>query len=174
MSKIKNICLIIFSTLVCLSFNIQTDWYVLDSSNFKVSFPEKPSEEKKIMQTLAGEVEANTFTYKAKSLDQKNLRYYFSYNELPKNSSTEERTLFDAAIAGSVRNHKAILISEKPITLGAYSGREVKMSLNNDQIIANMKIYIVKNKYCGLIVYCPKENDGNSYINYFFDSFQIK
>ncbi|MFN3968755.1 hypothetical protein [Flavobacterium sp.] len=174
MSKIKIICLLILSTLICFSFNTQTDWYVLDSANFKISFPEKPIEEKKMMQTLAGEVEANTFTYKAKRLDQKNLRYYFSYNELPKKSLTEEKPLFDAAIAGSVRNHKAILISEKPITLGAYSGREVKMSLNNDQIIANMKIYIVKNKYCGLIVYCPKENDKNPYINYFFDSFEIK
>ncbi|SHF68033.1 hypothetical protein SAMN05444377_11586 [Flavobacterium fontis] len=174
MNKIKIISLITGLSLVCLSFNIQTDWYVLDSPNFKVSFPEKPIEEKKNMQTLAGEVEANTFTYNAKSLDQLNLRYHFSYNEIPKNSLSEEKKFFDAAIAGSVRNHKAILISEKAISLGVYSGREVKLSFNNDQIIANMRMYIVKNKYCGLIVYCPKENDGNSKINDFFNSFQVK
>ncbi|WP_284653003.1 hypothetical protein [Flavobacterium terrisoli] len=165
-------------TLSLLSFNSITDWYIYNSENFKISFPEKPTEEDKTMQTLAGEIKVKTLIYKAQSVDEKNLRYFMSINDLPNskgNLTTEEqKTALDAAINGSVRNHKATLISEKTINYSSHSGRAVKMSINDDKIIANMRSYIVSNKYYGLIVYTIKQNDNNSEIEKFFNSFEEK
>lgn len=173
----KKIILLSF-ILSLLSFNSLTDWFVYESEKFKISFPEKPTEEEKIAQTLAGEVKAKTFVYKAKSANEKNLRYYMSVNDLPSSAENltieQQNTSLDAAINGSVRNHKATLISKKSIELNSYLGREVKMSINEDKIIAKMKCYIVGNKYYGLIVYTITQNDNNSEMEEFFNSFKIK
>lgn len=173
----KKSILILF-TLSLLSFSYVTDWYIFDTENFKISFPDKPTEEEKTMQTLAGEIKVKTLIYKAKSVDEKNLRFYMSINYIPNSkenlSPEEQKTSLDAAINGSVRNHKATLVSDKPIMLNSYTGREVKMSINEDKIIANMKCYIIGNKYYGLIVYTIKQNDGNPEIEKFFKSLEIK
>ncbi|KGO84580.1 hypothetical protein Q764_14470 [Flavobacterium suncheonense GH29-5 = DSM 17707] len=162
-----------------MNFYSFAEWYSYNSVNFKISFPQKPIEENKTMQTLGGEIEVKTLTYKAQNPAEKNLKFYVSVNEIPNASkenltNDEQKTFLDAAINGSVRNHKATIISDNPITLNKYSGREVKMSMNDNKIIVNMKNYIVKNKYYGLIVYSTKQNDNNSEINQFFKSFEIK
>lgn len=172
----KKTILLLFS-LSLLSFNSLADWYIYDSESFKISFPEKPTEEDKTLQTLAGEIKVKTLIYKAQSISEKNLRFYMSINDLPNSKGSltkdEQKTSLDAAINGSVRNHKATLISDKPIKHNSYSGREVKMSINEDKIIANMRSYIVGNKYYGLIVYTIKENDNNTEIEQFFNSFEV-
>lgn len=174
----KNKFLLLF-IISLLSFCPLVDWYIYDSENYKISFPQEPIEENKTMQTLGGEVQVQTLTYKAKDNMEKNLRFYFSVNEIPnvsegKLTTEEQKTFFDVAINGSVRNHKAILISDHIISLDSYSGREVKMSVNDDKIIANMRIYIVGNKYYGLLAYSTKANDGNSEMAKFFKSFEVK
>ncbi len=169
---------LLLSILSLLSFNSITGWYIYNSENFKISFPEKPIEENKIVQTLAGETKAKTLIYKSKNINEKNLRFFMSVNDLPNlkgNLTTEEqKTALDAGVNGSVRNHKATLISEKPVQYNSFPGRAVKMSINDDKIIANMRTYIVSNKYYGLIVYTLKQNDDNSEIEQFFSSFEDK
>ena len=178
LKKMKKLILLFF-TLSLLSFNSIADWYLYDSESFKISFPQKPVEEDKITQTLAGEIQVKTLTYKAQDVSEKNLRFFVSINEIPdakkgELTKDEQKTFLDAAINGSVRNHKATLISDEKITLGKFSGRQIKMSLNDNKIVANMKSYIVKNKYYGLIAYSTKQNDENSEMVEFFKSFEIK
>lgn len=180
MKKIHSKIILAVLALLLLSFNSVTNWYTYESPDFKIAFPKKPTEENKKMQSQAGEIEVKSLTYKAQNANEKNLRFYFSVNEIPnvakteKLTSEEEKTFFDAGISGSVRNHKANLISNKLIQYNGYSGHEVKMTLNDDKIVASMRTYIVGNKYYGLIVYSSKQNDENSEIDFFFKSFEIK
>lgn len=158
---------------------ISTEWYTYESQNYRIMFPAKPVEESKLMKTLAGEIEVNTLIYKANNSTEKNLKFLLTRNQIPGttikgNSKKEENIYFDAAIKGSVRNHQAILLSEKSIKLNEYSGRAIKMSMLEGKIIVRMNCYVVGDIYYGLVVYTPKSNDDNPEIDHFFNSFHLK
>ena len=175
----KSIQIVLLSLILTLSSFTFEDWYKYESTNFNISFPQKPVEGSIMMNTQAGEVDVKTLLYKAQNSSDKNLRFYVSCSGIP-NASREgfsqdaENLFLDAAVKGSVRNHKAILLSEKPIRLGKFSGREARMSMSDNKIVARLKSYIVGDEYYGLIVYTLKENDDNSEIEKFFNSFVVK
>ena len=174
----KKLKFTLFIALILITFSsfMILEWYVYEASNFKISFPQKSIEETKKMNTNAGEIEVLTLVLTAKSSSEKNLKYYFSATKLPSDnlSAQEQKTFLDAAAKGSLRNHNATLISEKSIKLDKYSGKEIKMSIKDGEILATMKSYIVRDNIYGLIVYTFKRNDMNDEIDNFFDSFVIK
>lgn len=162
--------------------NTQTDtWksYTSEACGFTAAFPETPTEEKQIVPTALGDQEMIVVGCDASELPSSpNLAYIATYSEYStiKFSPNDKEALaqyFRGAVDGMVSNTEGKLLSETTIDMDGIPGREVRIGLGNEAGVLTARLYLSHNKSYVLVVVTGAENDRNTSIARFFNSFRV-
>jgi hypothetical protein len=174
MQKITTALLMVIGGAIAFAAEDSAQWinYTSPTGHYTVLLPAEPklmdqegtsATGEKIPQYIAV-AEDSTATYMAA---------YFDYSKSTQSFS------FDKARNGMLANVKGTLVSEKPISLGRYPGREVKISgKGNDGIefISRCRFFDV-NKRIYMVQFIFKKANDNSEAAAkaakFFDSFKV-
>jgi hypothetical protein len=179
MEKVKILTGIIIILTFGPGFMNQEGSFLLESNGFKMEFPKKPDYETQMLNSAAGELKMNIYTYDAsKSGNDDNLLYGFIFTDYPDSliSSDKKEILSDFfrnSIAGSVNNVKGKLLSEKNIEINGFPGREIKVDYREGMAIIKTRIYLVKNRLYIIQTITETRNGSNKSIDKFMDSFRL-
>jgi len=172
MKKITATLLMVVAGALSCAAQDSSDWinYTSSTGHYSVLIPKQPqlmtqegktSSGNKVPQYVAV-VEDSSATY---------MLAYFDY-------TTASSFSFDKARDGMLANVKGTLVSEKPISLGRYPGRDVKISGNNSgvEFLAHVKYYDVNKRVYMVQFIFNKTNDTpetDAKAKKFFDSFKV-
>jgi hypothetical protein len=174
MQKITTALLMVIGGAIAFAAEDSTQWinYTSPTGHYSVLLPAEPklmdqegtsATGEKIPQYIAV-AEDSTATY---------MLAYFDYSKSTQSFS------FDKARDGMLANVKGTLVSEKPISLGRYPGREVKISGKYDdgtEFISRCRVFDV-DKRIYMVQFIFKKADDNSdaaaKATKFFDSFKV-
>jgi hypothetical protein len=174
MQKITTALLMVIGGAIAFAAEDSAQWinYTSPTGHYSVLLPAEPklvdqegtsATGEKIPQYLAV-VEDSTATYMAA---------YFDYSKSTQSFS------FDTARDGMLANMKGTLVSEKPISLGRYPGRELKISgkLNDGtEFISRCRFFDVNKRIYLVQLLFKKANDNGEVAakaTKFFDSFNV-
>lgn len=177
-SKSVGLGLILFTLL---SFAKKDSWIHFESEEFQfeIDFPQKPKAQPQEVETAAGTLKMNMFIYDAsEAKSDQNLVYMVNYTAFPKemlsvDTETGVEEFFRGSIDGAVRNVHGKLLSETIISLGDYPGREVRIDFKEGLAVITMRTYLVENQMYMLQTITATEQDFNTSIGKFMDSFKI-
>jgi hypothetical protein len=172
MQKITTALLMVIGGAIACAAQDSSDWinYTSPTGHYSVLMPSQPklmtqegktSSGNKVPQYIAV-AEASSVTY---------MIAYFDY--------TAANTFsFDKARDGMLANVKGTLVSEKPISLGSYPGRDVMISGSNGgvEFLAHVKFYDVNKRVYMVQFILSKTNDtpeAATKATKFFDSFKV-
>jgi hypothetical protein len=65
------------------------------------------------------------------------------------------------------------MLSKKVVELKGYSGREIMIGFEDNTIIANMRLFLVKNKMYMVETMTESKNKSNQSISRFMNSFDL-
>ena len=174
MQKIIIALLMVIGGAIAFAAEDSAQWinYTSPTGHYSVLLPAEPklmdqegtsATGEKIPQYIAV-VEDSTATY---------MLAYFDY------SKSTQTFSFDKARDGMLANVKGTLVSEKPISLGRYPGREVKISAKSDdgtELISRCRFFDV-NKRIYIVQFLFKKANDNSEAaataSKFFESFKV-
>jgi len=165
---------------VILSFSFPGDWVLLEKSDFKILFPQKPEEQTQTVNTALGKLNIDTYIYEVPdSKKDDNLMYMFAQTAYPDTAiNSDKKDLLDkffrGSIDGAVNNVHGKLLSETVIQLNGYPGRKVRIDFKDGLAVINMGFYLVKNKLYMSETITETKNDFNKSIDKFFNSFSLK
>lgn len=158
------------------------DWVTIKSDEFGyiADFPQEPEPSQTATQSAVGELYLNMYMYDASKsgIPDDNLIYMCSATEYPgeafeKKTESELDGIFDGAINGAVTNVNGRLLSQETIELQGIEGRAVKISIYEGQAFLYMRLFLRGNNLYILQVITTGENDGNSDIDAFFNSYRF-
>jgi len=186
-SKIKSLLRNIFTGSACMFLVILSgsckpgdSWTVFSypEGKFKIEFPNAPATEKRVINSVAGELTMNIILYDASKEKNNNLIYMVNYTDYPDslvNSDQKERLkdFFRNSIDGAVNNVHGKLLSESVVASGNFPGREIRIDFNNGTAVITARIFLVKNRMYMIEVITETKNDFNKSINHFLDSFSL-
>ncbi len=147
------------------------------TGKFGILFPGTPDELKQTVKTPVGVLELKMFVVERQ---QESVSYGVGYTEYPSNYAKNlnqnnilEQVL-DNAKNGALKSAKGTLVSQRKISLGKYSGREIKYSRSGNKITVH-RIYLVNRRLYQVIVETTKEKEKflTKSMSGFLDSFQI-
>ncbi len=154
-------------------------WKQFSSTAYKFSIlmPGIPQEDKQTVKTKIGAIEVHTFTVER---EQEEVKYAVSCAEYSQEyiQLLSRNNLIEAALEkgknAAIQKSKGNLLSEKKITLGSYSGREINYTKPGDKIVKH-RIYLVnRNLYQIIVETTPKrEKYLTKSIAGFFNSFNL-
>lgn len=162
------------------SFTVIEDWYTIDDSKFKISFPLKPDFDSVDVDSPVGKLTAYNYMLEmGENSADSNLVYGFSKSRYPDKyyeqlGSSFSKGVLDGVINGAIKGVNGKLISEKEIVSGKAAGREIIVDYGNGVAVIKMRFYLDKTDlYCvQTIALTGKENNSN--VSRFMDSFVIK
>lgn len=169
----KNTALLLGVTaLYCVAVSAQTvdAWQTFksESGNFSVSMPCKPSVE-------AQDVKSDDGPVKQAFHSCQNRTGYFmvTFVEYPK--ASKEKIMLDAYRDDALKNTGSKLVSEAPLTLDTYPGREIVASgvVDKSEVVFNWRIYLVDKRIYALTTGTTKENAKSPDISKFLTSFAL-
>jgi len=171
-----------FLALVCMSISLTAqEWKVYKSLDlkFRAEFPSTPERTVQKVPSATGELDMHLVTANL-SEDSTSANYLYSIiqSQYPKESFEDATVEFNdkilnSAVEGAVTNVKGDLLKEENILFNGFPGRAVKIGIQNNTISIFMNMYLVENMLYITQVLCGKENDGNSAMKRFFDSFDL-
>lgn len=141
--------------------------------HYSVLMPGTPTESTQKVPTPAGEIVANIATVE----QSRGVGYAVSYNDMPfdenqlKEPGAVDKVL-DGSANGQVTNVKGKLISQKPIKLGDYPGREVYFEVPEKGEIRS-RIFLVGKRLYQTMVQGPKVTVTSKDADKFLDSFKL-
>ncbi len=161
---------------VTLSGKISKDetWKQFTSSEgrFSALFPSNPKEEVETVDSAIGPLNIHFFLS-----EKENSWFAVSYSDYPYVAiqAVDVSELLDGARDGMVANVRGKLISEKPISLGNYPGRElvVEVSKGPFVFVTIARVYIVKNRHYSVQVVILKKLSSSKTVWEFLDSFSV-
>ncbi len=178
--RIILIALLVASFSLVSFLSIPYEWQLFETSRYKIYFPGKPTEETRYINSDLGKIPivAHTFKVEKSSIDE-NLQYGIFEFIYPENSEkfsnkTLADSFFNRVVSGIAGQLDAVLISEKKISITAYQGREIKVSLKNGQQEITIDVYLVQNIMYMLQVMTPAVKRSNHLIERFMSSFVLK
>lgn len=181
MKKLSIVTAVILFCITTMSFVVNDDWFLLETKNCKMYFPQKPTEQVQTLNTAAGDLKIDIYMYEVPdSVYDNNLVYCMIETDNPEGviSSDDKKSAVDAyfrgAVDGAVKNLNGKIITESAIELDGYPGREVKIDYQEGVAVIKMRFYLVKTKMFGLQTITETKNDANKSIDRFMDSFTIK
>lgn len=152
--------------------------FVSTAGAFSVSVPGKPSEQvqKQFVSISRGTVDMHNFI-----VDQGDIAYLVSYTdtlggaELVRTLKEKERGLLDGARDGALEYSRGKLVSETPITLGKYPGRQIKIAAERGgiQFTAHWRFYLIGTQIYQIGILSPNNIDTTKEMARFFDSFKL-
>lgn len=135
---------------------------------FSAMMPSKPDEV--VNKTPTGE-EAHTFSIVSALSNLKAISV--SYVERPTAVQGGADKLLDLARDTAAANLDGRVLSEKPITLGSFPGREIKLALPKGNVVKE-RIFLAHNRqYTAMVITAPA-NANAPEVSRFFDSFKIE
>ena len=176
----KWIFLIAIAVGIYYQLHKPVEWqeFVSSAGAFSISMPGKPSEQvqKQFVSTSRGTVDLHNFI-----LDQGEIAYLASYTdtlggaELVRSLKEKEQDLLDGARDGALEYSRGKLVSEAPITLGKYPGRQIKIAGERSglQFTANLRVYLVGTQIYQIGILSPNDIDSSKEMAKFFDSFKL-
>lgn len=159
----------IMTTVICWGCSKQNvGWNKFNSQEgeFSVLFPGQPKEgvENAYLKVL------HTVVYE----EDKRIAYMVFYSDVGKQLLKDGADKFyDNARSGIIATSGNILLSEKAITLGEISGREMEVKVNNDEYFSVVRVFLSNDRLYQVIVTVPKENRDSTNILYFLSSFRL-
>lgn len=180
MKKLKSLAAVLTFLLISFGFTTASQWETYEVADFKAKFPSKPTYETQVVNSAVGDLIMHIHMYDASNAtNDDNLVYGIISTEYPDSTIDSNNpeflsSMFRSAIDGAVANVKGKLISEKPITIGKFPGREVKVDYAEGVAIIRMRLYLVNNKMYILQTITLTAKDNNASINEFLNSFQLK
>jgi hypothetical protein len=169
-----------FLLTVILSFSTPEDWVLLENSNFRILFPQKPQDQTQTVNTALGKLNMETYIYEVPdSQKDDNLIYMLAQTTYPDTAINSDKTglidkFFRGSIDGAVKSVHGKLRSETIIQLNGYPGRKVRIDFNEGLAVINMRFYLVKNILYASETITESKNDSNKSIDKFFGSFSLK
>lgn len=96
------------------------------------------------------------------------------YADQPKGAASQRdaQTVLDESRDVSVADLKGKLLSETPISLGRFAGRELKVVIPNNYVV-RLRIYLAGQRKFSLMIVATTKNFDSPEARKFFDSFQI-
>ncbi|CAG0934853.1 hypothetical protein TFLX_03709 [Thermoflexales bacterium] len=145
------------------------DWieYRSAEGGFTVLLPAEPEVKTQSADTAAGTVQLTMAMAEAK-----NYAAGVSFNEIPSKASGDPETLLAGGREGAAKNLKGIVVSNKPIKLGAYPGTEFVVKTPSD-LIYTARLYLVDDRLYQILFLVPKEQLDQFDVQGFFDSFTL-
>ena len=147
----------------------QSDWIVLSPKDggFSVKLPSKPTERSLPQGTETGQTPSPVY-----ELTSGSLKYVITYKDHPFDveGAQRDKLLEMGAEAGIIRAGGKV-VSNKPISLDEYPGREVKGEMGG--FLNQSRVYLVKQRLYLLIVWLPADKAGSENAAKFFESFKI-
>ena len=181
MKKISvNIILCLFLTSISFAAFCQ-NWENIapDGANCTIQMPSKPEQTKRIIgHPIYGKLTMNMATVQPKDSTDPNVVYMLSYADYPIGAIHSDSinlldSFFISCREGSVANVQGKLLSETILNFSGYPGRELRMDFKNGLAIIRCRNYLVKNRLYSLLIITLTENNFNTSINKFLDSFKL-
>lgn len=172
MQKITTAVLTLIGGAVAFAAQDSNDWinYTSPTGRYSVLMPSQPQLITQESTTPSG---AKVPQYIA-SVEVSSVDYMIAYFDY----TTANTFSFDKARDGMLANVKGTLVSEKPIKLGRYPGRDAVISANNNgvEFLSHVKFYDV-NKRVYIIQFIVLKSNQTSEMGAkatkFFDSFKV-
>ena len=150
------------------------EWREFSSSEggFSVLMPGDPTKKIETVNTIFGSIDAPVF-----SLVRKDAIYGVTYCEYPAN--LVQASTPDAILDNVLNSIKASgkLIGESIISLNGYPGRELSIESQPEEseasVTMKIRMFMIDNKICRVIVVTPKESGVSEDAMKFLDSFKI-
>jgi len=172
---------VFLSLLLLLSVTITfgQDWidYKSTELGFAVNFPEEPSITSQMVPTEVGDIEMKLVMMDMSLVnDSKNIFYSVILSHYPKElfeNATDvlkDETL-DNAANGGLANSGGTLVYTKKVQFAGYPGREMKIEITGMYLYMNL--YLVENTIYINQVICYLDNDKNTDIERFQNSFKL-
>lgn len=146
-------------------------WQPLNGDKFNINMPGTPTKSEQTETTAVGPVQIHMYT-----LDNGSEGYVVGYSEYPSFvfSQRDADTLLDGARDGAVKNVKGEVLSEHPMSLGKYVGREITGKSPENNFAFTSRLYLA-NPRMYMLIYLrkgdqPISDDGKK----FLDSFEIE
>jgi hypothetical protein len=106
---------------------------------------------------------------------EERILFHVRYKDFPDAISPAEfRRMANFSRDGLVAREGNKLVSERPIKLNGYPGRETKVAVGAFDDVSLSRIYAVGNRYYDLTVIAPKKYAASATVRKFFDSFEVR
>jgi hypothetical protein len=168
--------------LLILSFtNTRQDWQqvVPEGGNCSIAMPGNPKRiDKTINNRSYGELIAKIWAFQPEKGTDLNLAYMVSYTDYPEGTIHSDsvnilKDFYNSFIDGTINNVQGKLLSETIINLSGYPGREVRVDFKNGLALIRYRYFLVKRRLYMLQIIPLTENNFNTSINKFLDSFAL-
>lgn len=157
------------------SLNLVWQEYKSEDESFTVQMPTKPVEEVESKATIMGSIQSHTM---AGSMGADGI-YVVAYTDFPSDSVKAPASfVLDGAAQGAVNNSGATMVSKKSISLDAYPGLEVEMTVPSSKVpgggLAVCRIYWVAPRIYMMFVGGHEGSEIYRDRARFLDSFKLK
>jgi hypothetical protein len=151
----------------------QSIWKPFSSTTggFTILMPGIPNEEQKVINTQLGSTTVYAF-----SVTRNNQAFYgVAYSDLPANIADNPREI-DQLLSEVISSFSEVvggkLVSQQPINLGNFPGREFRLQLAEEVVVVG-RAYLVNQRLYQIVVGTDKERYLTKSIQGFFNSFQL-
>lgn len=173
--KSKWLVLALSLSLVLLAGCQKFSWkdFSTPQGNFSVLMPGNPENHTQSQNTPFGPVTTYAFIY-----SNKDSAFAVSYTDYPESlmQGFDVQKGFDGARDAELAKSGGSLISESPISLNSFSGREVQMTTTegDGKHAIRTRMYLVKNRLYQVLVVLPKDELFSKNAVKFMDSFKLQ
>jgi len=152
---------------------IAGQWVIFSPTDgrFNVELPGAPSAAQETVQTSAGPMVVHRYNYTNNEIKHKFSLQYADYPEKLLQKMTNAETVLRNASEGDVDRIKGTLVSEKPLKMDRYTGREVR--IDNADISIKVKLFLVDKRLYKIITEKPKSLMFSADDDRFLSSFQV-
>jgi hypothetical protein len=174
MQKITTALFMVIGGAIAFAAEDSAQWinYTSPTGHYSVLLPAEP----KLMDQEGTSASGEKIPQYIAVAEDSTATYMTAYFDYSKSSQTFS---FDKARDGMLANVKGTLVSEKPVSLGRYRGREVKISgkySDGTEFISRCRIFDVDKRIYMVQFIFKKENDNSeaaAKATKYFDSFKV-
>jgi hypothetical protein len=151
----------------------EANWkeFTSEEGRFSILQPRTPTQTTETIDTPVGEIDEHAFT-----VIHGNITYLVSYSDYPRNVLTSDpQAVLDAFRNSAITSVEGKLLSERPISIDGYLGREleIKIADDPDTAMVRLRIYLVGNRLYYVYTLAPEERASSPNVGKFLDSFKL-
>ncbi|TYA71901.1 hypothetical protein [Seonamhaeicola marinus] len=181
-------CLVLFFVLLLncslVSFAQNGKWILKKDTKhaYRVYFPFEPVAQETNVPTAKGDITMYSYTVNDEKETTKNFIYMTATSDYPEswfpeglNTPEKENNVLKGCVDGAVSNVKGVLQYSKDISLNGYSGKKARIIITSGgaNYIINLKCFLVGYKVYILQTISTEQNQDNTDIDRFFNSFEL-
>ena len=170
---------LLFVTILSMSFVHPNDWFLFETKDYKIYFPQKPTDQSQTINTALGYMKATTYMYEVpEGVKDDNLVYSVTQTQFPDSIINSDKTeilstFFRNSIDGAIKNVRGKLLQETIIQIENFPGREIKVDFRDGLAVITMRFYLVKNTMYYIQTFTDANKDFNNSIDKFMNSFTL-